>query len=450
MPRLAEMASDQHEAEKRGPKASLSPSRRSTTSSVSKVPSPIRGPYPQTSDNDAISDVGLVDPSSHRKGRRNQGNRGNQSGESSNSSHSARSSTSSGGRRKKKDGFSSKIQIPEFGGKKGHLGDVTDAFRQWARCITYYSDYYEDSYLMPLVVSSLTGDASDVFDWILSLNHGEPQDLTTLLQMLREHYCGSLTFREQRNTIENLRQKSNEAAIDFLIRVGTSVSNLAKDWKDELMEGELQALQYEVSLNGVKEEIRHVLDLEMAKRNGHLTPQQMYEAIKRYETYVARNKRLDGKGISTSTGQQKTTGQSSGYKPRFHKTTAFIATAGVPDDEADHPQDSSPYEDTDSEEVEPSHKEDEGLYIPSYLEEAIPDDPVLQVKVAHALRVQEMNSRRCFTCNRPGHLARDHTEWEEKNGIRPLQSKGPPLNKAASEKAKQKPSQPGRPRPPTE
>ena len=98
-------------------------------------------------------------------------------------------------------------------------------------CITYYRDYYEDSYLMPLVVSSLTGDASDVFDWILSLNHGEPQDLMISLQMLREHYCGSLTFREQRNTIENLCLKSNEAAIDFLIRVGTSVSNLAKDWK---------------------------------------------------------------------------------------------------------------------------------------------------------------------------------------------------------------------------
>ena len=111
---------------------------------------------------------------------------------------------------------------------------------------------------MPLVVSSLTGDASDVFDWILSLNHGEPQDLTALLQMLREHYCGSLTFREQRNTIENLCQKPNEAAINFLIRVGTLVSNLAKDWKDELTEGELQALQYEVSLNGVKEEIRRV------------------------------------------------------------------------------------------------------------------------------------------------------------------------------------------------
>ena len=179
---------------------------------------------------------------------------------------------------------------------------------------------------MPLVVSSLTGDASDVFDWILSLNQGEPQDLTTLLQMLREHYCGSLTFREQRNAIENLHQRSNEAAIDFLIRVGTSVSNLAKDWKDELTECELRALQNEVSLNGVKEEIRHVLDSEMAKRDGHLMPQQMYEAVKKYETYVARNRRLDGKGTSTPAGQQKATGQSSGYKPWFHKTTAFVAT----------------------------------------------------------------------------------------------------------------------------
>ena len=179
---------------------------------------------------------------------------------------------------------------------------------------------------MPLVVSSLTGDASDVFDWILSLNQGEPQDLTTLLQMLREHYCGSLTFREQRNAIENLCQKSNEAAIDFLSRVGTSVSNLAKDWKDELTECELRALQNEVSLNGVKEEIRHVLDSEMAKRGGHLTPQQMYEAVKKYETYVAQNRRLDGKGTSTPAGPQKATGQSSGYKPRFHKTTAFVAT----------------------------------------------------------------------------------------------------------------------------
>ena len=178
--------------------------------------------------------------------------------------------------------------------------------------------------------------------------------------------------------------------------------------------------------------------------------QQMYEAVKRYETYVARNKRLDRKGTSTSASQQKATSQSSGYKPQFHKTTAFVATTGGPDDEADHPQGSSPYKDSDSHEVEPPPKEDEGLYIPSYLEEAILDDPVLQVKVARALRVQEMNSRRCFTCNRPGHFAQDHQEWEEKNRIRPLQSKGPTPNKVASEKARQKPSHPGWPGPPTE
>ena len=300
---------------------------------------------------------------------------------------------------------------------------------------------------MPLVVSSLTGDASDVFDWILSLNHGDPQDLTTLLQMLREHYCSSLTFREQRNMIKNLRQKPNEAAIDFLIRVGTSVSNLAKDWKDELTDGELQALQYEVSLNGVKEEIRHLLDSKMAKRDGHLTPQQMYKAIKRYETYVVWNKRLDGKGIATSPSPPKTTGQSSGYKPRFHKTTTFVTTAGGPDDEADPSQGPSPSEDHGSLEVEPPPKDDEGLYIPSYLEEAIPDDPVLQVRVAHTLQVQEMNTQRCFTCNRPSHLMWDHQEWEEKNGIRPLPVQGPTPNQSTPGKSKPNPSQPGWPGP---
>ena len=161
---------------------------------------------------------------------------------------------------------------------------------------------------MPLVVSSLTGDVSDVFDWILSLNPGNTQNLTTLLQMLREHYCGSLTFREQRNTIENLHQRSQEAAIDFMIRVSTSVSNLGKDWKDKLTEKELQSLQYEVSLNGVKEEIRHVMDSKIAKTEGKLILQQMYEAVKKCKTYVARNKRLEGKGSSSSASQQKATG----------------------------------------------------------------------------------------------------------------------------------------------
>ena len=52
----------------------------------------------------------------------------------------------------------------------------------------------------------------------------------------------------------------------------------------------------------------------------------MYEAVKKYETYMACNKRLGGKGTSSSASQQKATGHTSGYKPQFHKTTAFAAT----------------------------------------------------------------------------------------------------------------------------
>ena len=99
-----------------------------------------------------------------------QRSRGNWSGSDSDDT------LTSGGRQKKKDGFSSKIQIPEFRDKKGHPHDVAEAFRQWAHCITYYHDYYEDSHLMSLVVSSLMGDTLDVFDWTCSVSPGGAQD----------------------------------------------------------------------------------------------------------------------------------------------------------------------------------------------------------------------------------------------------------------------------------
>ena len=156
---------------------------------------------------------------------------------------------------------------------------MADAFRQWAYFTTYYHEYYEDSYLMPLVVSFWTGDTSDMFDWMCSVSPGGAQDLSTLLQMLREHYCGSFMFQEQRNMVKNLHQGAHEDATDFMIRVGSSISNLAKDWKGQLTEAELQSLQYEVSLNGVREEIWHVLDSEIA-RHGQLTTHQMYEVVK--------------------------------------------------------------------------------------------------------------------------------------------------------------------------
>ena len=115
--------------------------------------------HPHSSDDDgASSDASNHDRPLHRRC----GSRGSQKSQSGSDSNDTRSS---GRRQKKKDRFSSKIQIPELGGKKGHPNDVANNFRQWAHCITYYRDYYEDSYLMPLVVSSLKGDTSDVFEW---------------------------------------------------------------------------------------------------------------------------------------------------------------------------------------------------------------------------------------------------------------------------------------------
>ena len=165
--------------------------------------------------------------SQHTKRRRSRGSRSSKASTTSEASttrqqsETEKSSTlvasSSTTERKKKEGFSSKITIPDFCGKEHHANEATNAFRAWARSITYYRDYYQDSYLMPLVVASLKGDAADVFDWTRTLDPDNTQDLSTLLQMLREHYCGSLTFLEQRNMVENLHQKSQESGVDFLI-----------------------------------------------------------------------------------------------------------------------------------------------------------------------------------------------------------------------------------------
>ena len=64
---------------------------------------------------------------SHKKRQRSRGSRSSESGRSEKSTKESNKSTSSNGERKK-DGFFSKIHIPEFGGKKGHSSDVTEAF----------------------------------------------------------------------------------------------------------------------------------------------------------------------------------------------------------------------------------------------------------------------------------------------------------------------------------
>ena len=203
--------------------------------------------------------------------------------------------------------------------------------------------------------------------------------------------------------------------------------------ESQLTEAELQSLQYEVSLNGVREEIKHVLDSEIA-RHGQLTPHQMYEVVKRYETYIAHNKRLEGKSASPHIGHQRTVAQTSGYKPCFHKTTAFATSVEGSPDPALSEQGPSLPEDDDHLEGEPTQEEDEALYIPSFLEEALGGDGNLQIKMAHTMQAQERCDKKCFICQSGDHLMKDH--YKEKNGVGPLQPKGPLQNKSAREMAK--------------
>ena len=86
--------------------------------------------------------------------------------------------------------------------------------------------------------------------------------------------------------------------------------------------------------------------------------------------------------------------QTSGYKPHFHKTTAFIASVeGSPDPALAELEPSLP-EDDDRLGGEPTQKEDEGLYIPSFLEEALGGDCNLQIKMARTMQAQERHDKK--------------------------------------------------------
>ena len=275
-----------------------------TVMSPSAAPRPLNmGDQPTTlymSDDDGTTtDVSAAPHKKKKRGRRGS-RRGRRSSNGSQTNSSSASPT--GSRTGKKSGVTAKVSIPEYCGKGGHVNHIS-AFWVWARCITYYRDYYEDAYLFPLVVTLVKDDAAEMFDFTCSKKKkrgergAEWEDLGQIIQRMREHYCGAFTFWEQRIRIENMKQGDSEEVADFLVKVTNAVNGLAKDWEGQLTEEELNTLQYEVFLNGVNTEIHHVLDAEVAK-HPQMTPDQMYDAVRMFESYVARKERLDGKEVT--------------------------------------------------------------------------------------------------------------------------------------------------------
>ena len=105
---------------------------------------------------------------------------------------------------------------------------------------------------------------------------------------------------------------------------------------------------------------------------------------------------------------------------------AFAATiAETEDDGPCHPESSQ--EGADPFGAESSQEDDEGVFIPSYLKEALPNDPVLQVKMGlcHA-GPGGGDEKMPSPCNQQGHLQRDHWKCEEKMGLGPCSQRGLP------------------------
>ena len=331
-------------------------------------------PLYTTDDEGATTDATMVSSVSSKASSHKRGSRGKKKAKSKlvppvgidSDSGASATFASMESKKKKKAGINTKVTIPEFGGKAAHPHDTVEAFRRWARTVACHREYYEDKYLMSQIIASLKDDAARMFDFVCRNNPGA--DLGLIIEKLRHHYCGMITFSEQRNTVENLRQGSKEEATDFLVQVGDAAENLGKDWKGVLSPLELEAMQYTVSLNGVGEDIRHVLNAETS-RHGRLTAQQMYDAVRNHEAYVSHNKCLQGSSPYTGCPQVPRAPQGSSYKPRFQKTTAFAAALAEPQLDPGNPEPHS-LEKEDSAEPDPQQEESGGVYIPDFLSRA--------------------------------------------------------------------------------
>ena len=199
---------------------------------------------------------------------------------------------------------------------------------------------------------------------------------------------------------------------------------------------EMDTLQYEVSLNGVNEEFRHVLDSEAAKY-GELEPAQMYNAVKRHEAYLSRNKCLQDKGTYSNQAKAPQQTPRTTFKPRYHKTTTFAATTVEQPEMDSEPAGSDAEINTEVEEVEPISDEAGGTYLPEFLSESpIGGDWSINVKMANAIQANKQFKKHCFECNSPDHFIKDCPQ--AKNGQRPQKPMGPHKNHSASVNGKGK------------
>ena len=95
---------------------------------------------------------------------------------------------------KKKGGVNNKVHILEFECKTSNSEGAGEAFCRWSQSVSYYRDYYEDEYLMAQIIGALKGNAADVFNFACHHGKKHTKDLGLILEQMRHHYCGTLTF----------------------------------------------------------------------------------------------------------------------------------------------------------------------------------------------------------------------------------------------------------------
>ena len=207
------------------------------------------------------------------------------------------------------------------------------------------------------------------------------------------------------------------------------MGSLERDFRGTVPKEEFDTLLYDVSFNGVNEEIRHVLDSEMA-RYGELNADLMYDAVKKHEAYMAHHQCLRAKPTQPSTTPTPAPRAPVGghFKPRFQRPSARVAAAVEDLGPTPINIEFETEGEVEEESTDAPSSGSGGLFIPEFLED-LPDGG-LMMKMVQAIKAEEEKRKKCFACQSPDHFIRDCPV--AKNGRGPPQPREPPKKQTSS------------------
>ena len=296
-----------------------------------------------------------------------------------------------------------KIEIPKYSGDTNTKGDSKEvSYEAWRYDVTMFREDYSDSSLLPVVVRSLTGIPGD-----LARNEGKGLTLTELLGLLDRYYGVVEDVDALMQDLYTATQGKHESVVNFLSRIAAITTKIQRKHPTRLSSVARRKILVERLYGGIRGDLRRAIAYTQDSKTKY-SYNELVEIVRRLENdfKVAKKGESSSKPVYSS-GKYSTAhwknkaafSQSRSARVAESETETETAAASESEDSESAPEASGD---------EPNSSEDTP---PPELDQWIQEECVARLNLAQAapklVTEFEEKIKRCFTCNDPGHFARE-------------------------------------------